>query len=97
MLSTPKTPVQHGTPQAPASRLERMESQPRGDESVPATPKGELGAKRASFIEVGKATSHFLKNESFFTNHVFLDWFRRDFKNPVYSWTTSLAIIINGY
>ena len=52
MLATPKTPVQYGTPQQTGLRLERMESQSKVDESVPATPKGELGAKRASFIEV---------------------------------------------
>lgn len=52
ILSTPKSSiVQHGTPQSQAVSS-RMEAQSKADDSVPATPKGELGSKRASFIEV---------------------------------------------
>lgn len=50
MLATPKTPLQYGAPQAQTPLSSRTES--KGDESVPATPKGELGAKRSSFVEV---------------------------------------------
>ncbi|KZS11166.1 putative Dynactin subunit 1 [Daphnia magna] len=59
ILATPKTPsLQHGSSQPQTTPLSsRVETQPKADESVPSTPKGDLAGKRAipsgQFIETG--------------------------------------------